>query len=83
MWQGPSEAVISKIKQDEEGEVADMRGNGALETLGGKMKGCDSLPGFTTRDPKPITEAYVGGPITTQDGIGGVESEFGSDGKQG
>jgi hypothetical protein len=60
-----------------------MRGYGALEIHEGKIKGCDSLPGFTTRHPNPITEACVGGPISTQDGIGGVKSEFGSDGKEG
>ena len=59
-----------------------MRGNGALETHIGKFQGCDSLPSFTTRNPKPITETCLSGPVTTQDSIGRVESEFGLDGKE-
>lgn len=59
-----------------------MRGNSALETHVGKPQGCDSLSAFTTRNPHPITETCFGGPVTTQDSIGGVKSEFGSDGKE-
>ena len=44
-----------------------MRGNGAMETHVGKVRGCNSLSASAARDPKPLTEICCCGPVTTSE----------------
>jgi hypothetical protein len=70
VWHRAHEAVVAEDKAGEEGEVAELRGDAALEWHVGELEAGDAPPAVVARDADPRAEGRSGSPVADQNAEG-------------